>query len=648
MATIKQGKYIVHYPLELPTTELSAGLTGSIAIETLDGQYTGIVFFDNFLANPEGIWIHIYDATPPLPMFADITIQVCDSYGQWYWDYGFSGNLLNIAADTVVQDEFSSWFANHTDVLDSTIKAGTYYFKKRLSCPPSFDMDTEAGGMICFPIRGEGQTVYQDGSISFPVASTFSHFVIAGSKYGLYVLIKLTSTNPPDIMDMVKDLYYMLPAYMQTSDMSSAGWLPIFDDNIRRMVVLEDTQVSSVFASWFYGNTVNGKTWKKLRGDEEVFSSNRRAFKKALPIFGTPLTYTLSDDKTYYSCSVGGFEDTIAKVQNSFNNLPVKEIAPYGFAYSNYITEITLPDNITTIGEGAFAACERLATIKNLEKVNHIGSSAFYGCDNLKNLNLSSSLKRIESATFRECGFTNITIPDSVEYIGSSAFHSCKNLQELVLPQNLTELNQASFAHCTSLTKVTMGDNIEAIWRTVFLGCTSLTEIELSKSIKHIHGKVFADCPNLTKVVVPDSIRYTVGNPRESSGNIFDNSPNIQFNIKDDVKYLGNDNNPYALLFQSTGGSTIQPGTKCIGAYAFSDVDMSDVGNLTIPSSVKGISDYALPSGLTTITFSGRVEYMSNTALSGTGAKDIYVPWSSGEVSGAPWGSGATVHYNSN
>ena len=39
---------------------------------------------------------------------------------------------------------------------------------------------------------------------------------------------------------------------------------------------------------------------------------------------------------------------------------------------------------------------------------------------------------------------------------------------------------------------------------------------------------------------------------------------------------------------------------------------------------------------------------LGTTALNAPALEDIYVPWSQGEVAGAPWGApaGCTVHYN--
>lgn len=68
--------------------------------------------------------------------------------------------------------------------------------------------------------------------------------------------------------------------------------------------------------------------------------------------------------------------------------------------------DVTIPDCVTSIGDGAFRGCKNLTSITIPDGVTSIGYSAFDGCENL----------------------TSITIPDSVTSIGNWAFDGCENL----------------------------------------------------------------------------------------------------------------------------------------------------------------------------------------------------------------------------
>lgn len=71
--------------------------------------------------------------------------------------------------------------------------------------------------------------------------------------------------------------------------------------------------------------------------------------------------------------------------------------------------------------------------------------------------------------------------------------------------------------------------------------------------------------------------------------------------------------------------------------------------SFTVPANCVGISDKAFSgdTALASVTFRGTPSSISNLAFQGlTALADIYVPWASGAVEGAPWGAtNATIHY---
>ena len=95
----------------------------------------------------------------------------------------------------------------------------------------------------------------------------------------------------------------------------------------------------------------------------------------------------------------------------------------------------------------------------------------------------------------------------------------------------------------------------------------------------------------------------------------------------------------------------IPEGVEVIGNSVFSGDKIWNLDTLYLPSSIISIGAEAFAYNdvyPTTVVFRGTPSSIANNAFEECASLyDIYVPWSQGEVAGAPWGSYATVHYDS-
>ena len=80
-------------------------------------------------------------------------------------------------------------------------------------------------------------------------------------------------------------------------------------------------------------------------------------------------------------------------------SVKVKHIYPYAFSYAANITGITF-NNVETIGEYAFEACEKLTTLNIGEHVTTIGEGAFINCTSLQSISMPLSLTTIGAKAF--------------------------------------------------------------------------------------------------------------------------------------------------------------------------------------------------------------------------------------------------------
>ena len=207
------------------------------------------------------------------------------------------------------------------------------------------------------------------------------------------------------------------------------------------------------------------------------------------------------------------------------------------------IKTVTIGDGITSIGDYAFYSCRGLTeltlpnsvtSIGNPNSVTSIGNSAFGGCSGLEKITVDGGNKRYDSrdncnsiietgtntlivgcknsvipnsvtsigdGAFRGCsGLTELTLPNSVWSIGEYAFQGCSGLTELTLPSSVKSIGGYAFSECSGLTKLTLPDSLESIERGAFQGCTGLAKLTLPDSLESIVSGAFRGCTGLSKI----------------------------------------------------------------------------------------------------------------------------------------------------
>lgn len=121
------------------------------------------------------------------------------------------------------------------------------------------------------------------------------------------------------------------------------------------------------------------------------------------------------DNKTY--CSEDGvlFSEDMTELM----------VYPYMHSGATY----TIPDTVTTIGEGAFGAAENLENIIIPDSVKVIETGAFLYCEYIETVVIPEGVTSIGKICFMKCeNLKTVVIPDSVVYIGDKAFDDCPNI----------------------------------------------------------------------------------------------------------------------------------------------------------------------------------------------------------------------------
>ena len=165
------------------------------------------------------------------------------------------------------------------------------------------------------------------------------------------------------------------------------------------------------------------------------------------------------------------------------------------------ITNLVIPNSVTSIEFAAFSGCTSLTSITIPNSVTRIGVKGFYGCTGLTSITIPNSVTSIESGAFYGCtALTSITIPNSVTSIERDAFRNCSGLTSITIPDRVTSIKYDAFRDCNSLTSITIPNSVTSIEGTVFYGCSSLISITIGSGITGIGESAFAKCSELTDV----------------------------------------------------------------------------------------------------------------------------------------------------
>lgn len=233
-------------------------------------------------------------------------------------------------------------------------------------------------------------------------------------------------------------------------------------------------------------------------------------------------------------------------------------------SYSGPSTNVTIPETwcgetITTIRRGAFSNAKRIISVSLPNTISAIGDEAFSNCQSLK----------------------SISFPNGVTSIGSAVFSGCTSLETFSFPNNgMDYIPIEMFSGCHSLKSVTLPNSIQHIYYSAFYDCGSLSNISLPSSLKTIGQYAFKNT-GLRTISLPDSLESIVDGA-------FDACYLLQYNVLDNISYLGNNNNPYLWLAkvndQSLESYSIASTCRFISKEAFKNC--SSMKSIIVPDSV--------------------------------------------------------------
>ena len=116
------------------------------------------------------------------------------------------------------------------------------------------------------------------------------------------------------------------------------------------------------------------------------------------------------------------------------------------------MTEIIIPDSVTSLGNSAFNGCANLKSA-TINGVACIDKFMFYWCFNLESVIIGNGVTSIDEHAFVEFEkLKSVTIGNQVANIGRAAFANCTALTEIIIPESVETIDAYAFAYCENLT----------------------------------------------------------------------------------------------------------------------------------------------------------------------------------------------------
>ncbi len=201
----------------------------------------------------------------------------------------------------------------------------------------------------------------------------------------------------------------------------------------------------------------------------------------------------------------------------------VVSIGEYAFANCEKLN-VVLSSSIETLGEGAFLH-QRSGTnvleifdFNNLARLQSIPAYCFSGVqlfgetgDN-QYISIPAEASEIQDYAFYQmynAGWTceEIRIEGNTARIGKHAFEESTNgIKRVIISGKVKEIDEYAFANNYYLETVTIGGFTETIGSHAFYRSSTLQEVTLSEGLKRIGENAFAECPKLLSVAIPQSV----------------------------------------------------------------------------------------------------------------------------------------------
>lgn len=233
--------------------------------------------------------------------------------------------------------------------------------------------------------------------------------------------------------------------------------------------------------------------------------------------------YSENDDGTV-TITGGNIVTPKLEIPAELEGKKVSAIGMNAFTGNNVITDLVIPEGVTTLNWYSFNTCRNLETVTLPDSLEFIDSWAFERCSKLKTINVPANVTRINGGAFAQnSSMTSITCdPANKNYVSVNGVLFTKDMKELVaypggiqgeytVPATVNHIGDAAFYGALGLDSVTILGNLDFIGFEAFAECSKLTDVAIRDGVNYVGYWAFRGCDGIKSLTVPQSVT-NIGN----------------------------------------------------------------------------------------------------------------------------------------
>ena len=233
--------------------------------------------------------------------------------------------------------------------------------------------------------------------------------------------------------------------------------------------------------------------------------------------------YSENDDGTV-TITGGNIVTPKLEIPAELEGKKVSAIGMNAFTGNNVITDLVIPEGVTTLNWYSFITCENLETVTLPDSLEFIDSWAFERCSKLKTINVPANVTRINGGAFAQnSSMTSITCdPANKNYVSVNGVLFTKDMKELVaypggiqggytVPATVNHIGDAAFYGALGLDSVTILGNLDFIGFEAFAECSKLTDVAIRDGVNYVGYWAFRGCDGIKTLTGPQSVT-NIGN----------------------------------------------------------------------------------------------------------------------------------------